>query len=82
MWIRKLGVATVVVGVGLAVGVATPAAAYEDGRFAFAGIADWDGDGHRDIVARYHQIQDLWLYPGRSVRGYSTEPRVRIGENW
>jgi hypothetical protein len=38
MWIRKLGVATVVVGVALAVGVATPAAAYEDGRFAFAGM--------------------------------------------
>jgi hypothetical protein len=33
------------------------------------GIADWDGDGHQDIIARHEATEELWLYPGQSVRG-------------
>ncbi|MFJ6568209.1 FG-GAP repeat domain-containing protein [Streptomyces sp. NPDC091292] len=46
------------------------------------GIADWDGDGHQDILARYYTTLDLWLYPGQSKRGYSGQAPVRIGDNW
>nr|WP_269129097.1 VCBS repeat-containing protein [Nonomuraea sp. K271] len=45
-------------------------------------VADWDGDGHQDIVAvdRTHNV--LLLYPGESKRGYSSQPPVQIGEGW
>ncbi len=46
------------------------------------GVADWDRDGHQDIVARQDNTADLWLYPGQSVRGVSSTPRVRIGNGW
>ncbi|MEO3743449.1 trypsin-like serine protease [Plantactinospora sp. B5E13] len=46
------------------------------------GLTDWDGDGHRDVVARDNDTGDLWLYPGESRRGMSTTPRVRIGNGW
>ncbi|MDG4772725.1 trypsin-like serine protease [Solwaraspora sp. WMMD792] len=46
------------------------------------GTVDWDRDGHPDIIARYDATGDLWLYPGQSVRGLSTAPRVRIGNGW
>jgi FG-GAP-like repeat len=42
-------------------------------------LADYDGDGHRDIVARENATGDLWLYPGESKRGYSSVQRVKIG---
>ncbi|MHC5599505.1 MAG: FG-GAP repeat domain-containing protein [Nostoc sp.] len=45
----------------------------------FAGLADWDGDGRQDIVARDNATGLLWLYPGERKRGYSTQPRVQIG---
>ena len=46
------------------------------------GIADWDRDGHQDIVARHDGTGDLWLYPGESKRAASAAPRVRIGNGW
>ncbi|MFI5937274.1 FG-GAP repeat domain-containing protein [Actinoplanes sp. NPDC051494] len=69
--------AMVVAAVG---GVAAPAAAYTP-AYTFAGVADWDRDGHQDIVARGTN-GDLWLYPGQSKRGYSSANRVRIGNGW
>jgi len=50
-------------------------------QFTFAGLADWDGDGHQDIVAR-DSTGLLWLYPGDSSRGYSQFDRVQIGNGW
>ena len=50
--------------------------------FTFAGIADWDGDGNQDIVARDNRDGLLWLYPGQSKRGYSQQSRVQIGNGW
>ncbi|WP_305785315.1 FG-GAP repeat domain-containing protein [Symbioplanes lichenis] len=49
--------------------------------YDFAGVADWDRDRHQDIVTRDGD-GDLWLYPGESKRGYSTQPRVQIGNGW
>ena len=46
------------------------------------GLADWDRDGHQDIVVRHDSTGDLWLYPGQSVRGMSSAPRVLIGGGW
>jgi len=48
----------------------------------FAGIADYDRDGHRDIVARDNGTGRLWLYPGQSRRGYSDLGRFEIGNGW
>ena len=52
------------------------------GQYTPFGLVDYDNDGHVDIVARHNTTGDLWLYPGQSKRGYSTEPRVRIGNGW
>jgi hypothetical protein len=49
--------------------------------YTFAGLADWDGDGSQDIVAR-DATGLLWLYPGESKRGYSQQSRVQIGNGW
>jgi len=46
------------------------------------GVADWDRDGHRDIIARDDATTKLWLYPGQSVRGYSGAPRAQIGNGF
>lgn len=46
------------------------------------GMADWDGDGHQDIIARHDASGDLFLYPGESTRAYSTHQRVQIGNGW
>ncbi|MBM9507861.1 FG-GAP repeat domain-containing protein [Actinacidiphila acididurans] len=46
------------------------------------GVADWDGDGHQDIVVRNDTTNDLWLYPGEGVRGYSWQTPVKIGNGW
>lgn len=51
------------------------------GNDAAAGMIDWDGDGHRDLLA-YDDDGDLWLYPGQSRRTPSAEPRVKIGNGW
>jgi len=50
--------------------------------FPIAGVADWDHDGHQDIIAVESNTGDLWLYPGESRRGYSTQPREKIGNGW
>jgi hypothetical protein len=50
--------------------------------YTFAGLADWDGDGNQDIVVRENATGLLWLYPGESVRGYSSQDRVQIGNGW
>ncbi|GLC92898.1 hypothetical protein Tamer19_23060 [Cupriavidus sp. TA19] len=49
--------------------------------YVFAGITDWDRDGHQDIIAR-DSSGSLWLYPGLSVRGYSQTARIQIGNGW
>jgi hypothetical protein len=49
--------------------------------YAFYGMADWDRDGHLDIVARGTN-GDLYLYPGESRRGPSRVDRVQIGNGW
>jgi hypothetical protein len=46
------------------------------------GIADWDGDGHRDIITRNDASGELYLYPGESKREMSTTDRVKIGDGW
>ncbi len=46
------------------------------------GVADWDRDGHQDLIARQDATGDLWLYPGESRRGYTSTPRVKIGNGW
>ena len=46
------------------------------------GIADWDGDGHQDIVTRNDTSGDLMLYPGESSRSMSTTQPSRIGTDW
>ncbi|MGI5242741.1 FG-GAP repeat domain-containing protein [Dactylosporangium sp. CA-139066] len=51
------------------------------GGFTFAGVTDWDRDGNQDLIART-AAGDLMLYPGQSVRGYSTVAPVRIGNGW
>ncbi|MEU1286931.1 VCBS repeat-containing protein, partial [Kitasatospora sp. NPDC005856] len=46
------------------------------------GVADWDGDGHQDIVVRNDASGDLLLYPGEGTRGYSSAQPVKIGNSW
>lgn len=52
------------------------------GGLTFGGLADYDRDGHRDIVVRDDTSGLLWLYPGQSKRGYSNQPRAQIGNHW
>ena len=49
--------------------------------YTFVGLADWDADGHQDLVTR-DAYNHLWLYPGDSSHGYSQEQRVQIGNGW
>src|SRR5947208_1468486 len=46
-----------------------------------AGLADWDNDGHEDILART-LAGDLVLFPGTSTRGISGGVPVTIGTGW
>jgi hypothetical protein len=46
--------------------------------FTFAGLADWNHDGHQDIVTR-DATGVLWLYLGQSVAEYRGLARVQIG---
>ncbi|AGL17236.1 VCBS repeat-containing protein [Actinoplanes sp. N902-109] len=77
---RKIVTALALASLAGAFATATPAAAYTPG-YTFAGVADWDRDGHQDIIAR-DSTGLLWLYPGQSVRGYSSAARVQIGNGW
>ncbi|GAA2343423.1 VCBS repeat-containing protein [Dactylosporangium salmoneum] len=81
MRIKKLAIAAVAVGVGLATISATPAAANAE-AFTFAGVADYDHDGSQDLVVRENASGNLWLFPGDSTRGYSSQPRAQIGTGW
>ncbi len=49
---------------------------------SFFGATDWDRDGSQDVVIRNDTTRDLWLYPGQSVRGYSSIQPVKIGNGW
>jgi hypothetical protein len=49
--------------------------------YDFAGLADWDNDGHTDLIAR-KTSNDLWLFPGESSRGVSGQDPVQIGTGW
>lgn len=46
------------------------------------GVADWDGDGQPDVIARNTSTGDLWLYPGPGTRGPLTAAPVVIGTGW
>ncbi|MFI7542879.1 FG-GAP repeat domain-containing protein, partial [Actinoplanes sp. NPDC049599] len=72
--------AALVLAAGSTVAGATPAAAYTP-AMTFAGVADYDRDGSKDIVAR-DGAGKLWLYPGQSTRGYSSLGRFEIGNGW
>lgn len=48
--------------------------------YTIAGIADFNGDGYQDIVAR-DATGLLWLYPGDAAHDTSTA-RVEIGTGW
>lgn len=50
--------------------------------FTIAGVADWDNDGNKDIVAREDGTGLLWLYPGEGKRAPSSQARVQLGPNW
>lgn len=61
---------------------ATRAAAATCTANKIVGVADWDRDGHKDIVTIRNATGDLWLYPGQSRRTMSTENPVKIGNGW
>ncbi|PSL56165.1 VCBS repeat protein [Saccharothrix carnea] len=50
--------------------------------FTFVDVADWDHDGHQDIVARLDSTGVLWFYPGNSTRTYIGGSRVAVGYNF
>ncbi|NBE99296.1 VCBS repeat-containing protein [Nonomuraea sp. KC401] len=62
--------------------LSTPAQVSAREEIRTVGAADWDGDGHQDIVAYAANTGLLWLYPGESKRGYSSQQRVQIGHGW
>jgi hypothetical protein len=47
----------------------------------FAGVADWDNDGHQDVVARNDATGVLWLSPGRSTRNQDFDAKVQVGHD-
>jgi hypothetical protein len=51
--------------------------------YTFAGVRDWNGDGHPDVVAE-DSSGALWMYPSSgTVNGTSTlGTRVKIGSSW
>lgn len=79
---RRIGtaVAALAATTGMVAATGTPAAAYTP-RFSFAGINDWDDDGHQDLIARDTGGR-LWLFPGESTRAASGERRVLIGQRF
>jgi hypothetical protein len=60
---------------------AAPSVGQQLHSFTFYGMADWDGDGHTDIVGR-NTAGDLMLYPGEGRRGYSSTQPIKIGNGW
>ncbi|MGK5674309.1 LamG-like jellyroll fold domain-containing protein [Micromonospora sp. URMC 106] len=49
--------------------------------FTYAGLADWDRDGHLDVIAS-DSGGVMWVYPGESRRGQATQERASIGTGW
>ncbi len=43
------------------------------------GVADWDRDGHQDLLIRHDVSGDLFLQKGTSARGYSSGGMTQIG---
>ena len=43
------------------------------------GVADWDRDGHQDLLVRHDVSGDLFLQKGTSTRGYSSGGMTQIG---
>ncbi|WP_426504068.1 hypothetical protein ACPPVO_41535 [Dactylosporangium sp. McL0621] len=79
MRIRRLGLTAVALGLAVAMSTGGPASA--SGTYSFAGAADWDNDGHTDLIARKTN-NDLWVFPGESSRGVSGQEPVQIGTGW
>jgi hypothetical protein len=50
------------------------------GNYAFAGLADFNGDANPDIIARGPGGL-LWNYPGSGTRT-AQSGRVQIGSGW
>jgi hypothetical protein len=46
----------------------------------FFGLVDYDRDGHQDILIRYQQSGELFIYPG--MGGNRFGQRARIGVGW
>ncbi|MFI7470590.1 FG-GAP repeat domain-containing protein [Nonomuraea sp. NPDC049646] len=74
--------ATILLATVVALASTTPAHATATPTISVRGVTDWDGDGHQDLIAIDSSTGYLWLYPGESRRGYSFQPRVRIGNGW
>lgn len=49
-------------------------------NFVSFGLADWDRDGHEDIVAQDATSGDVWLFAGQSKRTTADPVSVKIGE--
>ncbi|MFI6483645.1 FG-GAP repeat domain-containing protein [Nonomuraea sp. NPDC050663] len=78
--VRRAAAAVAVIAAAIVASPSAANAATPTG-YEFAGVTDWDGDGHQDIVAR-DAGGLLWLYPGESTRAYSTQGRYQIGNGW
>ena len=79
MRVWKTTISSVIVWLAI---VSLSAAQDVGGMYTFFGLADWDRDGHQDIVARENATGHLWLYPSESKRRYSSAQRVQIGNGW
>ena len=47
-------------------------------NYTFVGLADWNRDGFKDILA-CSSVGELWVYPGDGKRPYSTKLPGKIG---
>ncbi|WP_018347475.1 S8 family peptidase [Longispora albida] len=83
---RQVLVSEAAAGKVVAAGTGSPnlllQAYFECPSCEFAGAADWELDGMRDLVARDNATGDLWLYPGTGAEGMRTAPRKRIGSGF
>ncbi|MEV0455894.1 FG-GAP-like repeat-containing protein [Catellatospora methionotrophica] len=46
------------------------------------GVADWNGDGRSDVLARQDTTGELWMTPGPGTRTPLTAARVKVGSRW
>jgi len=75
-----MGAAALTAAAAVVLAAGSPASAALN-NYTFAGLADWDHDGHIDIVAR-DAVGDLYIYPGDSQRAFSSQPPTPIGTAW